>query len=103
MSRKLHPLHEPEALLQGMLANQEYPDRLRRTGRSTALALQYIAKAIQEPYSPVLLRDHTHLHSETYRCRSWFAAYVVDMTRALQLQHMRVLTIKGEFHLQFGE
>ncbi|QHJ82048.1 MAG: hypothetical protein [Bacteriophage sp.] len=103
MSGKLHPLHEPEALLQGMLASREYPSRVRRTGRSTALALTYIAQAIASPYTPIPLRDHSHEHSESYGCRSWFAGYVVSTCQQLGLSHMRAVTYKGEFCLQFGK
>lgn len=100
---KLHPLHEPEALLQGMLASREYPDMVRGTGRSTALALKYIAEAIETPYQPVRLRDHQHEHSDTYRCRAWFAEYVVSTAQRLQLAYLKARTINGEFYLQFGE
>lgn len=103
MSDKLHPLHEPEVLLQRMLNTREYPDRLRGTGRSTAFALKYIAQAIESPYIPVKLRDHHHAHVESYSCRANFAASVVSTIELLGLQHMKTKTINGEFHLQFGE
>jgi hypothetical protein len=35
-----------------------YPDTRRRTGRTTVLALEYTAKALSHPGTPVRVHDH---------------------------------------------
>lgn len=55
---KLNPLHNPETVLKQMQATGEYFDPERGSGRSTALALNYISRAISSPNLPIRIRDH---------------------------------------------
>jgi hypothetical protein len=57
MNTKLHPLHTPEYVAQYVLTHGEYPGS-RCTGRSTALALEYVAWSIRVPGLKVVLWDH---------------------------------------------
>lgn len=53
----LHPLHTPEYVADHVLNTRRLPG-LRATGRTTALALSYIVKAMQNPFEPVAMLDH---------------------------------------------
>lgn len=83
---RLNPLHSIEWLTHRMHVTGEYPDVVRGTGRSTAQALEYIAKAIQNPYVTVHVRDHAAtLEATRVLCRA-----IEVMCCSLGLLHMRV-------------
>ena len=66
-TRKLHPLHTVEFLTALMNSTGEYPDIERKTGRSTIIALSIIVKALENPHTPIPVRDHhptQHSHVE---------------------------------------
>lgn len=53
----LHPLHSPQWVAEVVLTSGAYPGE-RRTGRSTAAALEYVARAIRVPGLKIALWDH---------------------------------------------
>ena len=53
----LHPNHTPEFVLLNLQATGRYPGD-RCTGRSTALALEYIARAMRQPRKWHTITDH---------------------------------------------
>ena len=55
---KLHPLHTPEMLIEWIANTGNYPKQNRRTGRTTAIALETIAIAITRPRLITQGRDH---------------------------------------------
>lgn len=55
---KLHPLHTPEGLFDIMRTSGEYPDTSRATGRTEALALEYVCLAMRNPYKTIAVHDH---------------------------------------------
>jgi hypothetical protein len=57
-TRRLHPLHSVNMVLDDIRRTGCYFDERRGTGRTTALALQYIAAAISNPFCSILIRDH---------------------------------------------
>lgn len=79
----LHPLHTPEFVANYIAYGGGHPQE-RRTGRSTALALKYIAEAIENPRQPVQIRDH---HDVLRAHRDLFER-VREMVRQLGLEHM---------------
>ena len=84
-TRKLHPLHTPDWLHSMMLATGEYPEVERCTGRTTILALEAIVKAMQNPHTPVHVKDHvnlTHNHMEVVKLAH-------DFTKKLGLEHFQ--------------
>lgn len=56
--QRLNPLHTPEWLHNMVLCTGCYADPDRMTGRSTALALELVAKAIKNPHTWVEVVDH---------------------------------------------
>jgi len=56
--RKLHPLHTPEAIALYMQTTGMYYPTERRTGRTTIIALECIAHAMQNPHQWYCVRDH---------------------------------------------
>lgn len=82
---KLHPLHSPEMIMDYMLNTGEYWPQERCTGRSTALALEYLAKAIRNPGVRFHVRDH-HDSTVAHRC---LATVVRDFAIMLGLEHMQ--------------
>lgn len=59
-SRKLNPLHKPDWIARMVEATGLY-DPSRMTGRSTADALELLARAIRNPNVPQFAQDHTGL------------------------------------------
>lgn len=55
---RLHPLHTPEWLFDVMRSSGEYPDTSRATGRTEALALEYVCRAMCNPYQTIDVHDH---------------------------------------------
>ena len=53
----VHPLHSTRFILDHVETTGRYPDK-RATGRSTAQALHYIAKAIEHPFESIAIVDH---------------------------------------------
>lgn len=54
---RVHPLHTPEFICMCVADTGWYPGS-RYTGRSTAQALHYIAKAIEHPFESIAIVDH---------------------------------------------
>ena len=82
-TRKLHPLHTVEFLTALMNSTGAYPDIERKTGRSTIIALSIIVKALENPHTPIPVRDHhptQHSHIELEK-------NIHDMRNKLGLQH----------------
>lgn len=65
MGARLHPLHDARFVSSVVAQTGRYPGA-RKTGRTTALALEYLARAIREPYTDVFVRDH-HDKPESHR------------------------------------
>ena len=81
---KLHPLHTVEFLTALMNSTGAYPDIERKTGRSTIIALSIIVKALENPHTPIPVRDHLDVrlaHIEMVKT-------VRDMCDKLGLQHI---------------
>lgn len=85
MSNKVHPLHDEALVITYIRENGEYPGD-RRTGRTTALALKYIAEAIGKPSVRIYLRDHV----DTKQASDHLARKVQDIVRELRLKHLKV-------------
>ena len=81
---KLNPLHTPEMLDQAVRSTGQYFCQDRRTGRSTALALEYIAAAIRNPHHIILIEDHHPTHLAGVELRHKAQA----MVNALGLEHI---------------
>ena len=82
--KKLHPLHTPQYLYDYMRYTGEYYPLDRRTGRSTAQALQYLAHAICDPHTPVAIVDHYG----TEKANKALAKSMQHMADLLGLKHM---------------
>ena len=54
---KRHPLHSTDFIINTLRMTGEYPGE-RCTGRTTALAFEYIAKAIRNPGKELIPQDH---------------------------------------------
>lgn len=66
MSR-VHPLHDPEVLAMHMAMTGHYPDTSRGTGRTEALALELVVKAMRNPYIWMAATDHaSSKHTDAY-------------------------------------
>lgn len=101
---KLNPLHTPEMIAQVISATGEYFDSSRRSGRSTALALRYIADVIEQPYTPVLIKDH---YDSVLADRA-LAEIIRLMIFKLELNHMYIwekapANARAEFYVSFGK
>lgn len=81
MGPKPHPLHTVEFVASCLVMTGRYPGD-RRTGRTTALALQYIAKAIQEPRKWHEPKDH----HDSLMMREHLTALCRDMVNKLGLE-----------------
>lgn len=82
----LHPLHTEDFLIDQIKASGTYPDRYRRTSRSTVIALDTIARALAHPGLPVHIRDH-HDSAEAHR----ELAYMIrNYSDSLGLRHLWV-------------
>lgn len=99
---KLHPLHTVEMITTMIRDTGEYFDQNRRTGRSTALALKYIADAISNPYKPIRIVDHAQPNGMPATCEMnrHLARMVFDIVRHLRYEHM--LCNCNECTLTFG-
>ena len=98
MSQFLNPLHTPE-WIQRCINTQGRVDLTRRTGQSTAQALHCIANAINCPYKPQPIKDH----SGSYAADEHLAEMVKQIVSILALDHMTVERKHGVFTLQFGK
>lgn len=105
---KLNPLHTPEMIVKVISTTGEYFDHKRRSGRSTALALRYIADAIEQPYTPVLIEDH---YDSVLADRA-LAEIMGLMIFKLELNHMYIweeapekalATARARFYVSFGK
>lgn len=96
-----HPLH-----------TQDFVDRLnattpggyaahmtRRTGRTTAIALEAISKAIRSPGTTLYFEDH---HPGQAAARN-LASLIRDVAERLRLSEINVTTKAGRVELRFGE
>ena len=96
-----HPLH-----------TQDFVDRLnattpggyaahmtRRTGRTTAVALEAISKAIRSPGTTLYFEDH---HPGQAAARN-LASLIRDVAERLRLSEINVATKAGRVELRFGE
>lgn len=96
-----HPLH-----------TQDFVDRLnattpggyaahmtRRTGRTTAIALEAISKAIRSPGTTLYFEDH---HPGQAAARN-LASLIRDVAERLRLSEINVATKAGRVELRFGE
>lgn len=106
MTFKLHPLHSIERHAdvikqQGILGYHKWLEEKRGTGRSTALALRYIAQAIENPHTAVLLLDHTTGATEDTK-RS-FATRVADLVKDFGLAGLWTQLRNGDYFLIFGD
>lgn len=63
----LNPLHDIQFVSNWVQATGRYFPQERRTGRTTVLALQYIAQAMQQPHEPVYVKDH-YVSENANRC-----------------------------------
>lgn len=88
---KLHPLHTVEMITTMIGDTGEYFDQNRRTGRSTALALKYIADAYAKPYTPIKVIDHEQSNGmpATMDSNRVLSLKVFSMIDALGLKHFR--------------
>lgn len=107
MTFKLHPLHTIDRHAdvirsQGILGYHAWLAEKRCTGRSTALALQFIAAAILHPHIPVMLADHTH-SSSTVEGKRAFAQRVLAFAEELGLVHLWTQLRNGDYYLIFGD
>lgn len=84
-SKRIHPLHSTEFLIAQMLSTGCYPEAERCTGRTTALALEYIVKAIRNPHEAIHVRDHYN----TTMSHASLVKLVHDMTLKLGLEHFK--------------
>lgn len=55
----LHPLHTPEFVCAQIQQTGEYFDKRRKTGRTTSDALKLLSNCINNPYSPMVIKDHS--------------------------------------------
>ncbi len=97
-----NPLHDEEWIRRINLTQRGGFDehRSRATGRSTAIALETIAKAIRHPYTPIAIVDH---HPGKY-ADNHLARMIQDIITRLSLRELYVRKMKdGEsYWLQFG-
>lgn len=92
---RLHPLHTVDWIIQHIRCTGEYFPQERRTGRSEQLALEFIVKAMRNPYQWHVVTDH---HGTTNASRNL-------------CQRIRAIVIKlgyeqfhfKEEHICFGE
>lgn len=92
---KLHPLHTPEWVADFIKAHGEYPGD-RGTGRTTALALDVLACAIQQPGKTVKAQDHhptPEADRELLRIAKDMASRL-GLTRLHFCPHMLTVTFK---------
>jgi hypothetical protein len=62
MTNRLHPLQSPKKLAEEIMLTGKMPDLQRCTGRTTVLALDYIKKSLEKPYSEWHVQDHSPAH-----------------------------------------
>lgn len=108
MTFKLHPLHSIERHAdvikqQGVLGYHKWLEEKRGTGRSTALALRYIAQAIENPHTAVLLLDHVHTSVATEAAKRSFAMRVADLAKDCGLAELWTQQRNGGYFLIFGD
>ena len=106
MTNQLNPLH---ALL--IKSNPEFVEDLRhdlsrRTGRTTAQALKFIAKAIENPYKKVHIVDH---HNTTAKQCSpadrmnWELCLAIIAALDLKCMEFGVDISRGFYWISFGK
>lgn len=79
---RLHPLHTAEWLHMQVISSGRYPDTERMTGRTTLLALQFIAEALSKPHEVIEVRDH----HPTTNSHTMLVKLIHDMTTKLGLK-----------------
>lgn len=80
-TRKLHPLHTVEFLVQQIQNTGTYPNPERATGRTTLLALKAIVAALESPHKVIHVRDH----HDTMNSHKELIRLIHDLTRMLGL------------------
>lgn len=108
MTFKLHPLHTPERHFEvmrchGVVGYHEWLAQKRSTGRSTALALQYIAEAIEKPHTAILLADHPHQNGSAVGAKKLFAERVLAHAKSLGLLYIHTQLRNSDYFLIFGD
>lgn len=102
MSTVLHPLHSPAWVAEYVANTGQYPGD-RATGRTTAQALRAIADAIDNPYVPVALVDHSGVRGG-FENLSCVTKHIVAV---LQLKHFHFNRAKhpslSVLSITFGE
>lgn len=79
-----------------LLATGEYLGA-RRTGRSTAMALSYIAQAMKTPGVPVYVHDHW----DSSAAHTLLLRRVEDVIERLELKHFKI--VYTDLYIQFGD
>lgn len=82
MTNKLHPLQSPTRIAEEILLTGRMPDLSRGTGRTTVLALEYIKKSLEKPYSEWHVQDH----STAVAADLHLLCLIQDMTKSLGLK-----------------
>ena len=97
----MHPLHTPEMVCDHVRNTGEYFDPDRCTGRSTVLALNFLAQAIRQPERPVKIVDH---HGTRY-ANEELRRIMQDMVIRLGFMHMVFTadTVKFTRHVGFSQ
>lgn len=83
--KKINPLHTLDMVMRHMLSTGEYFPQERCTGRSTALALEFVAKAIRNPHEWVVITDH----HDSAPSNNLLASTCRDIIAALGLRHFQ--------------
>jgi hypothetical protein len=98
----VNPLHQQaivpdSAMLQLMISDN------RCTGKSTAIALETIANAIKQPFTPITIRDHF----PSTQADEHLAHMIEQIVRRLELKMMtfKRTFVRGQkvFTIQFGD
>lgn len=87
--KRMNPLHNLNTIVEVMSSTGEYFDETRYSGRSTALALNYISQAILHPYTPVKVIDHESVKGvrASVQMNTRLVRIIQDMIATLKLQH----------------
>ena len=99
ITERLNPLHSVDLVTRVVAETGRYFDKDRSTGKSTALALDYIAKAIRNPYTWVAIHDH----HKTIIADGLLAQTIKSYIDILRLAKFVRRVHKGEYQIAFGE
>lgn len=107
MGNKLHPLHTPEMISGWISSTGEYPDQTRRTGRSTAIALNTIADAMNKPFTWIQVKDH----HDSVGADENLLALIMDIIDRIGLGHfyykkdpmVEKFGVRTKYFIRFGE